>query len=77
MKDCSVSAGLLIEGMFYSLPSIIHQAAPVRRVYTLLNSQKVGDIEKFMTAPSQLHRLCSTLNKDKSEKFSKRPDVSA
>lgn len=44
LKDGGVSAGRLIEGMFYSLPSIIHPAEPVRRVYTGLNSQRVADI---------------------------------
>lgn len=68
VKYCSVSAGLLIEGMFYSLPSIIQQPEPARRVYTALKSQKVGDIEKFMTPASQLRRLCSTLNDDNSQR---------
>lgn len=50
--------------MFYSLPSIIHGSEPARRVYAVLNSQKVGDLEKFMTPASQPRRLCSSVNKE-------------
>lgn len=45
-----------------SLPSIIHCVEPARRVYTVLNSQKDGDIEKFMTQnkkKNKTHRFLS------------------